>query len=626
MNFRATQVPPPESIDIPATREKYRQERERRMRKDGQQQYARPVEDLAENYEGDPHTPVTPREAISEETDVIVLGAGFSGILAGVQLRKAGVTNFRNIDHAGDFGGVWYWNRYPGIQCDNDAYCYMPMLEEMGHIPTQKFENGANIYDYCCKIARRFELYDGALFHTMVESLRWDGSIERWRIATNRGDNIRARFVIMANGLLNIPKLPDIPGIHEFKGKMFHTARWDYEYTGGEWTNPVLDKLADKRVALVGTGATAVQATPYLGEYAEHLYVLQRTPSTVDKRYNTPTDLEWVKSLKPGWQKERQDNFHRAAMERFLPGDTDHVADFWTEISRNLAAELEAEGWPDVSIEDYMQRRDVMDYQVMERLRQRVESIVEDKETAEALKPWYRFLCKRPLSNEQYYETFNRPNVSLIDVAATQGIERMTDDGFVANGVEHKIDCMIFASGFEVTSDLDRRWGIDVIEGRNGLSIYDAWADGYRTLHGMMSHGFPNQFYVGYYQGGLYATTTEQYNRQCRHIAHIISEALERGFSSVEPTLEAQNAWVDHLRATAVDNTEFLQECTPGYFNNEGEAQTDSAGKHKYRFYLGEPYGPGWAAFQQILQEWRDSGDFEGLQINYAADAERAVS
>jgi len=626
MKCSPTQVAPAESLDIPAIKEKYRQERDRRMRKDGQQQYAQPVADLAENYEGDPHTPVEPRDPVSEEIDVIVLGGGISGILAGVQLRKAGVTSFRNVDHAGDFGGVWYWNRYPGVQCDNDAYCYLPMLEEMGHMPTQKFENGANIYDYSCKIARRYELYDGALFHTMVESLSWDEASQRWQVRTNRGDHIRARFVIMANGLLNIPKLPNIPGIHEFKGKMFHTARWDYEYTGGEWTNPTLDKLADKKVALVGTGATAIQAVPYLGEYAEKFYVLQRTPSTVDKRYNTPTDPEWARSLKPGWQKERQDNFHRAAMERFLPGDSDQVCDFWTEISRNLASQLEAEGWPDISIEEYMERRNQMDFQVMERLRQRVESIVEDEETAEALKPWYRFLCKRPLSNEHYYETFNRPNVSLIDVAATQGIERMTETGFVANGEEHEVDCMIFASGFEVTSDLDRRWGIDRIEGRDGLSIYDDWANGYKTLHGMMSHGFPNQFFVGYYQGALYATTTEQFNQQCGHIAYIISEALSRGASSVEPTLDAQNAWIEHLRATAIDNTEFVQDCTPGYFNNEGEAQTDDTGNHKYRFYLGEPYGPGWAAFQDMMLAWRENGELEGLTMKYESDQERAVS
>lgn len=616
MTCEPTTVPSTEEVDIPALREKYRHERDKRIRPEGQKQYVEAAKDPSHSYEADPHMPIEPRAPLSEDIDVAVLGGGFSGVLAGVHLRNAGVSNFRNIDHAGDFGGVWYWNRYPGVQCDNDAYCYLPMLEEMGFMPSKKFSDGHEIYEYVQSIARRFELYENALFHTLVSTLRWDESIRRWRIATDRGDDIRARFVIMANGLLNVPKLPNIPGINEFRGNMFHTARWDYHYTGGDWKNLVLDKLADKRVAIVGTGATALQAIPYLGRYARQLYVLQRTPSTVEERPNPPTDPEWVKTLKPGWQKERQDNFHRAATEgRLSPGEPDLVCDFWTEITRNLMAELEAEGWPKLTPEEYMARRDVMDFRVMERMRGRVESIVKDRQTAEALKPWYRFPCKRPLSNDEYYQTFNRPNVKLIDVSATRGVERMTEKGFVAQDVECEIDCMIFASGFEVTSDLDRRWGIDVFEGRNGLSIYDHWADGYRTLHGIMTHGFPNQFFIGYYQGGLFGTTTEQYGQQGYHIAYIIAEALARGATTVEPTSEAQDAWVRHIRETAVDISELQRECPPGYFNNEGEVRITSDGKKKYRWYLGEFYGPGWDAFQQLMQDWRDKGDLEGLVV-----------
>ena len=254
-------------------------------------------------------------------------------------------------------------------------------------------------------IANKYELGKDALFHTLVTSLRWDSEIKRWQIETNRGDTIRARFVIMANGLLNIPKLPKIPGIHDFKGKMFHTSRWEYDYTGGEYRNPALDKLADKKVAIMGTGATAIQAIPYLGKYAKQVYVLQRTPSPVDQRNNLPTDPEWEKSLKPGWQKARIDNFHRGAMEgRFKSSEEDEIRDFWTEISRHMKTELRAEGREDeVPLEEYYGRRDVMDYRVMERMRRRVDELVEDKETAEALKVWYRFPCKRPLSNDDYY-------------------------------------------------------------------------------------------------------------------------------------------------------------------------------------------------------------------------------
>ena len=624
MNCKPTDVPPIEEIDVAAVNEKYRIEREKRLRKEGQKQYVQPVGQFSDTYEGDPHMPVEPRDSIVEDLDVAVMGAGWSGLTTAVHLRKAGITSFRNIDHAGDFGGVWYWNRYPGVQCDNDAYCYLPFLEEMGFMPSQKFSDGKEIYGYMQQIAKRFELYDNALFHTLIEGLRWDESIKRWRISTDRGDEIRARYVIMANGLLNIPKLPGIPGIDQFKGKMFHTARWDYDYTGGSDGNPVLDKLADKRVGIIGTGATALQAIPYLGKYTKQLYVLQRTPSTVDARPNPPTDDEWAKSLEPGWQAERQANFHRAAMEStILPGDQDLICDFWTEAARNMAAEMEAEGWPQLSIEEFMARRADMEHRIMARMRRRVEEMIDDKDTAEALKPWYRFMCKRPLSNNDYYDTFNQANVTLIDVAETQGVEAMTENGFIANGQEYEIDCMIFASGFEVTSDLDRRWGIEVFEGRDGTSIYDHWADGYKTLHGMSTSKFPNMFFIGYYQGGLNATTTEQYSKQGEHITWMIKQGLERGILAMEPSEEAEAAYVQHIRETAIDNTDFIKECTPSYFNNEGEAKVNSKGEPIYRFYLGEGYGPGWDAFQKLLADWREAGTLEGMIVERDAVAEQ---
>src|SRR5882757_5861786 len=380
----------PEQIDIPSLRDKYRHERDKRIRPDGQKQYFRPTGQVAVNYAADPHKPLLPRKPVAEDIDAGILGAGWGGIMAAYHLTQAGVTHFRNVDTAGDFGGVWYWNRYPGIQCDNDAYCYLPLLEEMGFMPSKKFSDGVEIQQYAKSIAQRFGFADKALFHTLINTLRWDENIKRWRVGTNRGDEIRARFVILACGVLNMPKLPAIPGIDTFKGKIFHTARWDYRYTGGNYGKPVLDKLADKRVAIVGTGATAIQAVPHLARYAEHLYVVQRTPSSVDERPNPATDPEWAQTLKPGWQQERQDNFQRAAMELLKPGEPDLVCDIWTEINRTLAAEFEAEGWPQLTLEQFVARREVVDYRVMERLRHRVDQLVADKKTAEALKPYYR--------------------------------------------------------------------------------------------------------------------------------------------------------------------------------------------------------------------------------------------
>jgi cation diffusion facilitator CzcD-associated flavoprotein CzcO len=607
MTCQTTNVPAPEEIDIPALREKYKYERDKRMRSEGQEQYAKHEDHLThDTYEHDPFSPVVPRDALDEDIDVAILGAGWTGILASVHLTKAGVTNFLAIDHAGNFGGTWYWNRYPGIQCDNDAYCYLPLLEEMNWMPSKKFSDGKEIYDYIQTIPDKFGFRDKGLFHTLVTSLTWDEGIKRWRITTSRDDEIRARHVIMAGGTLSTPKFPNVPGIHAFKGHKFHTSRWDYEYTGGSWENPALENLRDKRVAILGTGATAIQAVPYLGKYAKQLYVLQRTPSSVDKRDNPPTDAEWAASLEPGWQAARQENFLRAANEILPPGAPDLICDFWTEINRNINAELEAEGWPKVSMEWFAKRREMMDFQVMERVRRRVDTIIEDPATAEALKPWYRFMCKRPLSNNDYYDTFNLPNVTLIDVSATQGLEAMTEKGFVAGGKEYEIDCIVFASGFEVTSDLKRRWGFDDVQGRNSVSIYDYWGDGPRTFQGSMAHNFPNMYFTGYVQGGLNGSTTLQFGMQGLHAAYIIGEALKRGVA-VEPTQEAQDGYIKRFNEVALDLSALLNECTPSYFTNEGEKEA--------KWFLFRGWGLGWDNFQAMLADWRDAGDLSGLEM-----------
>ncbi|MFE2603445.1 flavin-containing monooxygenase [Streptomyces mirabilis] len=601
-----TQTP---QTDHAALRAKYLLERDKRLRGEGQKQYLEAEGEFEEYYEADPYTPVVPRPPISQDIDVAILGGGLSGLITAARVKQAGVTGFRVIELGGDFGGAWYWNRYPGIQCDTDCYCYLPMLEEVGYIPKQKYSFGDEVFEHCRRIGKHFGLYEHAIFSTLIRSMEWDESTGRWRIGTNRGDDIRARFVVMCQGPFNRPKLPGIPGIKDFRGHTFHTARWDYAYTGGDMSGG-LDKLADKRVAVIGTGASGIQVVPHLARFARHLYVFQRTPSYIDERGNVPTDPEWVKTLEPGWQKERQRNFHTAAFEAFAPGQPDLVCDGWTEVSRNLAAHLDAtDGWAALADpEKFMELREIQDYRAMQRLRDRVDTVVEDERTARALKPYYRFLCKRPCFNDAYLPTFNRPNVTLVDVSDTKGVERITENGIIAHGVEHEVDCVIFASGFEITTDLDRRLGIRPFAGRDGLSLYDHWAKGYRTLHGVMSHGFPNQFFTGFLQGGVTASTTAMFEQQAQHIAYIIKETLARGASTVEPSEEAQDQWCATVRETAVDNTNFQRECTPGYYNNEGEQQI--------RSHLGEPYWPGFYALEDLLQAWRDTGEMRGLVLN----------
>ncbi|MGV9675963.1 flavin-containing monooxygenase [Nocardia sp. NPDC003482] len=599
-----TQTP---EIDLPALRARYLAERDKRLRPEGQDQYLVAEDEFGEFYESDPYTPVVPRAPRTDEIEVAILGGGWAGLLAGARLDEAGVTDFRIIELGGDFGGAWYWNRYPGIQCDTDSYAYLPLLEETGYMPTEKYAHGDECFEHAQRIGKHYNLYERALFSTLVTALAWDEDLGRWRVGTNRGDDLRARFVIMAQGPFNRPKLPGIPGIRDFTGHTFHSARWDYAYTGGDMRGG-LTGLAGKRVAVIGTGASGIQVIPHIAKSADHLYVFQRTPSYIYERGDVPTDPEWAASLKPGWVRERKRNFHTAAFEAFAPGQPDLICDGWTEVSRNLEARLSATGgWATLTPEKFMELREIEDYKAMERVRQRVDAIVKDPATAEALKPYYRFLCKRPCFNDEYLPTFNRDNVTLIDVSKTKGVERITTTGIVADGVEHTVDCIVFASGFEITTDLDRRLGIAPFTGRDGISLYDHWAQGYRTLHGLTTHGFPNIFFTGFLQGGVTASTTDMFDQQATHIAYILAKATESGYGTVEPTPEAVADWCTTVRETAVDNTTFQRECTPGYYNNEGE--------RTIRSHLGEPYWPGFYAFEDLLQAWRDAGDLPGMSV-----------
>ncbi len=599
-------------IDLLALREKYRQQADRRRRPEGFAQYLEVTGELEEFLEFEPYEPIPQRESLADETDVVVLGGGFAGLIAAGRLKSVGVNSIRIIDRSGDFGGVWYWNRYPGVQCDVESYSYLPLLEELGYMPKDRYAYGSEIFAYCQQMGRHFDLYRHALFGTVVKSIRWDETLNRWRIGTNRGDDVRARYIVMAPGPLNRPKLPGVPGIKRFKGHSFHTTRWDYHYTGGDWAIPELDKLAGKKVAIIGTGATAVQCVPYLAKYADKLYVFQRTPSYIDDRGNRPTDQEWAKRQEPGWQLQRMRNFHIGINEIFNKDDVDLICDGWSEINRNIQAARKAAGWPDMSFAQLMELREIEDYRAMERIRQRVDSIVKDPKTAEILKPWYRFLCKRPCFNDDYLPTFNRPNVTLVDVSAAKGISEITEHGIIANGIGYEVDCIIYASGFETTTDLRRRYGIDIVEGRNGLSLYEHWANGFRTLHGMSVHNFPGMFFTGYLQGGVSGSITQMYDQQGSHIAHIVAEAMARGAATVEPSREGEAAWVETIRANLMLDTNFWESCTPGYNNNEGLEVT------RYTIF-GEPYGPGFHAFDDLLRRWRDAGDFEGLEFRPSA-------
>jgi cyclohexanone monooxygenase len=589
-------------FDPDALRERYKQERDKRIRPDGSDQYIEMKGKWAHYVEDDPYADSSyTREPATDEVDVVIIGGGFSGLLASARLIEAGIDDFRVIEAGGDFGGTWYWNRYPGAQCDIESYCYLPLLEELNYMPKEKYSFAPEIYEHSQRIGKHYGLYERTWFQTRVKSVDWDESMKRWRISTNRDDDIKARFVIMALGPASRPKLPGIEGIDEFEGHSFHTSRWDYEYTGGD-TNGGMTGLNDKRVAIIGTGATAIQCVPRVAKDAKHLYVFQRTPSSVDLRGNSPTDPEWWKTLGPGWQRARRDNF--GAIVAGQAFDEDLVNDGWTDIFRNVMAMPKSD--KPLTVQEIGEIMELADFKKMETIRRRVEETVRNRDVAEALKPYYRQFCKRPTFNDEYLPAYNRENVTLVDVSESKGVDRITKKGIVANGVEYEVDCIIYASGFEITTDFRRRLGLD-INGRDGVSIYDHWEDGMKTLHGFSTRDFPNWFYVGISQNALSVNMTAMFDEQARHISYIIAETQKRGATTVEPEQEAQDAWVQLINSMQVMGITFFESCTPGYYNNEGNLADRRAGG---------TYLPGLNAFNALLEEWRAEGSMQGLELD----------
>jgi cyclohexanone monooxygenase len=589
-------------FDPDALRIKYREERDKRLRADGNDQYVEVMGAFA-HFVDDPYVaPGFTRAPLTDEVEVVVIGGGFGGLLAAVRLRDAGIADVRIVEKGGDFGGTWYWNRYPGAQCDVESYIYLPLLEELDYVPREKYARAPEILAHSQAIGRRYDLYRGACFQTEVTALRWDADAARWIVETNRGDRLRARYVVMANGPLNRPKLPGIPGIDSFRGHAFHTSRWDYAYTGGD-SNGSLTGLRGKRVGLIGTGATAVQCVPHLGAAAEHLYVFQRTPSSVDVRANRPTDPEWAKSLPPGWHQRRMDNFNILVTGGYQ--DEDLVSDGWTDIIRKLLVMVRTDEDGAVSRDGIARTMELADFQKMEQIRARVDAIVRDRRTAEALKPWYRQFCKRPCFHDEYLGTFNRPNVTLVDTKG-KGVERVTPAGVVADGVEYALDCLIYATGFEVGTDYSRRAGYPIV-GRGGTSLTEKWAGGVTTLHGMFVRGFPNCFIMGPQQTGFTVNFPHMLNEQSKHIAYVVRHAVDRGARTVEVSEEAEAEWVDTIIRLAVLGQQFLEDCTPGYYNNEGKP-AERGGQNGF-------YGGGSVEFFRILQEWRAAGDLKGLEL-----------
>jgi cation diffusion facilitator CzcD-associated flavoprotein CzcO len=592
------------NYDPAAVRAKYLAERDKRLIPGRADIRDLRTDEFFGRYRDDPFTPRIEREPVTLDFDTVIVGGGIAGVLAGARLRQAGVERICIVDQAGGIGGTWYWNRYPGVMCDVESYTYLPMLEELDYVPTRRYAFGDEIRHHLELIADRFDLVSDALFHTGVNRAEWDEAAARWRITTDRGDQITCRWYVLAVGILNLMKLPAIPGMEDFAGRSFHSARWDYEYTGGGPDQP-LAGLADKVVALIGTGATAIQCLPPLAESAKQVYVFQRTPSAVGVRGNRPTEADFDRDLASGWQRARMDNFQSIMLGR--PVDVDLVDDGWTHHYAAVHHPPRVEG---MSLADYLRAGEELDYSIMEDHRRRVAELVADPATAEILKPYYRYLCKRPCFHDEYLQAFNSLNVTLIDCPA--GIERITERGPLVNGKQYDVDCIVYSTGFEPElTPLFRRAGHDIV-GRGGVSLAEKWTDGAASLFGMMSRGFPNMFVMP--APGQQAVVTVNYTQVAVLGAEFIGGAVkmleERGVEVFDVSAEAEAAWTQEIVDSYVDSSPIMAACTPSRINNEGHPEALNPRNGNY----GRGFGD-WFAYRELLERWLEAGEFEGLEV-----------
>ena len=592
-------------FDAEGIRAKYLLERDRRLVEGRAAIRDLTGDDEFARYRDDPFTPFIERDPVVEDIDAAIIGAGIAGICAGVELRRAGLDRIRMIDEAGGIGGTWYWNQYPGVMCDVESYIYMPMLEDLDYVPTEKYASGEEIRGQLGALAEKYRLAEDALLQTRSRSAEWDDEIARWVIHTDRGDVIRARYLVMATGILNLMKLPAIPGMTDFAGPSFHTSRWNYDVTGGS-PQAGLDKLVGKAIGLIGTGASGIQVLPHLARSAARVYVFQRTPSAVGVRGNRTTAPEFAESLQLGWQRDRMDNFQ--AIMLGVQVDEDAVDDGWT---RHFAATRRLPRDPSWTTKEYLQRVEEFDFQVMEEHRNRIVEVVEDPATAEILKPYYRYLCRRPCFHDDYLLAFNSTNVTLIDCPA--GIERVTATGLVANNETFDVDCIIYATGFEAESTpLPRRVG-QVVVGREGMTLAQKWSAGAASLWGMTSRGFPNMFIMP--APGQQAVVTVSYTQLAmegaEHVGDTVRRLEARGVRSFDVSAKAEEAWCQGVIDAFVDGSKVMAACTPSRINNEGDPSGFRPRDGNFGGGFGDFFG-----YRQLLADWRAAGDFEGLELD----------
>ena len=546
--------PPPGAVFNAAEQAKYRDFKEARrgaadyMAMEGE--FSKYLEDV---YSAAP----VPRESLTDDVDIVVVGAGFAGMLLWYKLQKAGFTDVRFCEKGGDVGGTWYWNRYPGIACDVESYSYLPLLEEMDYIPTMKFASGFEIMEYCQKFAKKFNFYERCLFHTTVEETKWDEDDRRWTVHTNRGDAMRARYVILANGILTTPKLAKIQGMGSFAGESFHTSRWNYD-----------TDLTNKRVGIIGTGATAVQVIPEIAKAVKELFVFQRTPSSIDVRDQRETTSEEMSTwqTEPGWARARRARFARISAGRTaMKANDDYLAGKVADFKERKAYDRV------LSPEELIEKQLNTNFRIMEQIRARVDAIVDDPKTAASLKPYYPYGCKRPTFHDEYLPTFNKANVTLVDTAP-RGVTEISPKGVIHDGIEYALDVLIYATGFQwmATSTFN------MITGRNGQTLSSKWkAEGTKTFLGLHSHGFPNLFIISGPQGGGGSFNfTDAIDQHADYVVWMLETLRNNMHTVVDVKKEPEQEYAEHCRIADI-TSQPLRDCI-SYYNGHGDAEPGS--------------------------------------------------
>ncbi|KAL2826225.1 hypothetical protein BDW59DRAFT_161063 [Aspergillus cavernicola] len=567
--------------------------------------------------------------AATTHTRVLIVGAGYGGLLFSVRLLQAGFSleDLILVDSAGGFGGTWYWNRYPGLMCDIESYIYMPLLEETGHAPSRKYVPGEELRGHAETIAAKWQLQERTLFHTTVKSLEWDEDEGQWiaqAVRSSTGEKegnstltITATLAILATGTLSKPKVPDLPGMDNFQGHIFHTARWDYDYTGGSPIEPAMHRLQGKRVGVIGTGSTAVQVIPQLASWSNELLVFQRTPAAVGLQKNQVTDRVWwkdsIQKAGSGWQRKRSENFN-AFISNSNEKDLENlINDGWT-ISPSFSAAI---GGTLNMHPDFLELAKGLDRPRQEAAQHHIRSTVRDPRTAEALINLNYGWCKRPCFHQGYLETYNLPHVRLIKTDS-QGVTGLTTKGILVGGTEYELDLVVLATGYDVGSLCPAERAQVMITGSGAESMAQKWARGPTTLHGVMTRGFPNLFFPGTSQAGVTANQSYMFDRAAEHVAYIIKNScLRTGYFldqvRIEPTQEAEEQWTMQVvaRAGAFAATKV---CGAGGYTIENRCESTDMDKMARHM----PWGEGMASYVRILEDWRSSGRMEGLKIAHS--------